>query len=420
MSNSNRIPGYRKHKQSGSAVVTLSDGFGRRRDILLGEYGTSQSRREYARIIAEWEANGNHLPEKMSAGASFTVNELILAFWRYAEQSYRRPDGSPSRELLDYKYSLRLLKELYGATHAVDFGPLALQVIQQEMIKSDLCRGVINQRIGRIRRVFKWGVANQHVPAQVLQALQAVSGLRRGRSAARETESVKPVPEIFVEAALPFMRPPVAAMVRLQLLTGMRPGEVVVMRTIDLDQAGKVWLYTPGSDRGPCGEHKTAWRGHRRLIAIGPRGQAILRPFLKTDLFAFLFSPAETMAALRSEQRANRKTPIQPSQQDRRKRRPKKRPGERYTVRSYGQAIKMGCRKADIKAHQEDRNIPAEHVVIPGWHPNQLRHTKATEIRREAGLDAARVVLGHRSPQITETYAEIDVNKAAEVMARLG
>lgn len=57
---------------------------------------------------------------------------------------------------------------------------------------------------------------------------------------------------------------------------------------------------------------------------------------------------------------------------------------------------------------------------MPHWHPHQLRHNKATEIRREAGLDAARVVLGHRSPQITETYAEIDVNKAAEVMARLG
>ena len=59
-------------------------------------------------------------------------------------------------------------------------------------------------------------------------------------------------------------------------------------------------------------------------------------------------------------------------------------------------------------------------TFVPHWHPNQLRHTKATEIRREAGLDAARVVLGHRSPQITEIYAEIDLNKAAEVMARLG
>jgi integrase len=59
-------------------------------------------------------------------------------------------------------------------------------------------------------------------------------------------------------------------------------------------------------------------------------------------------------------------------------------------------------------------------VALPWWHPNQLRHAKATEIRREAGLDAARAVLGHRSPQVTEVYAEIDVSKAAEVMARLG
>jgi integrase len=54
------------------------------------------------------------------------------------------------------------------------------------------------------------------------------------------------------------------------------------------------------------------------------------------------------------------------------------------------------------------------------WHPNRLRHTKATELRRELGLDAARAVLGHRSPQITEVYAELDVSRAAEAMARLG
>jgi integrase len=57
---------------------------------------------------------------------------------------------------------------------------------------------------------------------------------------------------------------------------------------------------------------------------------------------------------------------------------------------------------------------------VPHWHPHQLRHTKATEVRKEAGLDAARAVLGHRSPVITEHYAELDVSKAADVMERLG
>jgi integrase len=54
------------------------------------------------------------------------------------------------------------------------------------------------------------------------------------------------------------------------------------------------------------------------------------------------------------------------------------------------------------------------------WHPNQLRHAKATELRRELGLDTARAVLGHRSPRITETYAEIDLSKAAAAMEKLG
>jgi hypothetical protein len=39
---------------------------------------------------------------------------------------------------------------------------------------------------------------------------------------------------------------------------------------------------------------------------------------------------------------------------------------------------------------------------------------------RGLSLDAARVVLGHPSPAITEVYAELDIAKAAEVMERLG
>jgi integrase len=54
------------------------------------------------------------------------------------------------------------------------------------------------------------------------------------------------------------------------------------------------------------------------------------------------------------------------------------------------------------------------------WHPHQLRHAKATEIRREFGLDEARAVLGHRTPVVTEVNAEIDQAKAAAVMERLG
>jgi integrase len=77
----------------------------------------------------------------------------------------------------------------------------------------------------------------------------------------------------LVEATLPYLLPPVQAMVRLQLHTGMRPGEACALRACDLDTAGTVWVYRPA-------RHKTAWRGKARVVAVGPRAQEVLRPFL--------------------------------------------------------------------------------------------------------------------------------------------
>jgi integrase len=418
----NHVPTYRRHKQSGQPIVTLTDGLGGRHDVLLGKHSTRASRIEYARIIAEWEANGRRPPESVSSVRDLTINEMIVRYWDHAEEYYRRPDGTSTNELDEYRLSFRPLKKLYGHTLAGSFGPLALKAVRQALIDGSwmteeekqrqakrgsligCSRGVVNQRIGRIRRMFRWAVENELVPAAVLHALQAVRGLAKGRSAARETEPVKPVPEAFVQATLRHLLPPVAAMVQLQLLTGMRPGEVVIMRAIDIDMTGKVWLYRPGSDQGPDGAHKTAWRGHKRIVPIGPRGQEIIRQYLKPDLYAYLFSPRDAVACWRAEQRRRRKPKVPPIQVNRRKRKPKRKPRDHYTAQSYARAIERGCEKGGV-----------EH-----WHPNQLRHTKATEIRREFGIDAARVVLGHRSPQVTEVYAELDTSKAVEVMERLG
>jgi integrase len=101
-------------------------------------------------------------------------------------------------------------------------------------------------------------------------------------------------------------------------------------------------------------------------------------------------------------------------------------------VTSYDRAIAKACNRAfpppPELAHRrnETPKDPQTRAELQAWRrrhrwtPNQLRHTKATEIRREAGLDAARAVLGHRSPAITEVYAELDTAKAAEIMERLG
>ncbi len=101
-----KTPSYRLHRSDGRAVVTI-DG----RDVYLGKHGSPASMAEYDRLIAEWLANGRRLPV-MEDGTPVdtSVNEILLAFWRHAEKHYRYPDGSSTRELDNYRDSLRPLK----------------------------------------------------------------------------------------------------------------------------------------------------------------------------------------------------------------------------------------------------------------------------------------------------------------------
>ncbi len=98
--------------------------------------------------------------------------------------------------------------------------------------------------------MFKWGVSQELVPASIYHALQAVDGLRKGRSPAKETGPVLPVPDAVVEATLELLPEVVRDMVRLQRLTGCRPGEVCQLRPADIDRREDVWVCRPA-------EHKT-------------------------------------------------------------------------------------------------------------------------------------------------------------------
>jgi hypothetical protein len=149
-----KVPAYRLHKPTGQAVVRL-DG----KDHYLGRHGTEASRESYRRTIAEWLTAGGLRPPASGVRApavSPTVDELILAFWsRHAEGHYRHADGTPTGELDNFRDSLRPLRRLYGGTPAADFGPKALKLVRQAMIEAGLARTTINQRVGRIVRVFK-------------------------------------------------------------------------------------------------------------------------------------------------------------------------------------------------------------------------------------------------------------------------
>jgi site-specific recombinase XerC len=49
-----------------------------------------------------------------------------------------------------------------------------------------------------------------------------------------------------------------------------------------------------------------------------------------------------------------------------------------------------------------------------------LRHNAGTRFRRKFGLEASRLLLGHRKLTTTQVYAEADLEKAMEAARRLG
>jgi integrase len=387
-------------------VVTING-----KDHYLGKWNTRASRNQYDRLIAEWLAGGRNLTGR---GSDVTVAEVAVRYWRFAKAYYVK-DGCPTHTVGNVKQALRPLRRMYGNTLAQDFGPLALKAVRQTMLESGLLnRTTINDRIGIVKRLFKWAVAEELIPPAVYQGLQAVSGLRMGRTEARESSHVPPVADEVVDATLPYLPPVAVDMVRLQRLTGCRPGEVCCIRPCDVDRSHEVWQYRPV-------RHKTQHRGRERIVYIGPQAQNVLRPYLLRSAESYCFSPEESEGARKAEMRARRKTPVQPSQINRRKRRPLRKPSDHYDNNVYARAIRRAVELANRKRKAEAEKAGlTEWESLPYWAPNQLRHTRATDVRRQFGLEAAQVVLGHTRADVTQVYAERDTTLAVEIMRKIG
>jgi integrase len=400
-------PKYRRHRASSQAVVTL-DG----RDFYLGRFGTAESREKYDRLILEWSANGRQLPT--DPGEDLTLVEVSAAYKRYAHGYYRK-NGQPTDTYYAIERTLKLVCSLYGRTAAEEFSPRAVKAILQKMIALDWSRKFINDNLATIKRMLKWAVTEELVSPAVFQAVSALPGLRKGRSEARETEPVRPIDDKTVEQTLTRLGPVAGAMLRVQRLTGMRPGEVCVLRPCDLDTSGEVWLYRPQ-------EHKTEHHGLDRVVAIGPRAQEVLRPYLERPAEEYCFSPAEADQQRRAAASRRRRTPMSCGNKpgSNRKAAPSRKPSSCYDNASYRRAIHRACDLAfpppPNMAAAAARKWRSDHR----WSPNRLRHSAATEIRRRFGLESAQVVLGHQQAQITEVYAERDLARAVEVAKEIG
>ena len=322
------------------------------------------------------------------------IAEVAVAFLQWAEKEYRT-----SNEADVLKYAVRPLVLVHGREPIRDFGPSKLLGLQGYLVaEGRLTRQGINRTINRIRSMFKWATVREYYPGSTLEGLKAVPGLRAGRTPAREFEVRDAVSSEHVDAVLPHLQPVVADMVRLQLTSAARPGEIVSLTLEQMDRSDpEVWIFEPH-------RHKTAWRGKGRKIPFGPKAIAILQKYLRDDGKP-LFSAAEAMAERRVVRRSARKSKVQPSQEDRRVESPASPAGDAYTVNSYRRAVERGCKAAGV----------------PVWSPNQCRKSAATLIRSSHDLAHAQAVLGHSDAATTaDHYAKVDLARIKTVARDLG
>jgi integrase len=210
---------------------------------------------------------------------------------------------------------------------------------------------------------------------------------------------VLPVANEVLERTLPHLPPVLQAMVHFQRLVGCRPGEACSICPGEVNCSGDIWTYRPS-------RYKSEHHGGRgeRTIYVGPQAQNILRPYLSRPADQRCFRPVDSERLRKSEMRKRRQTKVQPSQLDRSTVSDGRRPGERYTRQSYARAIARACDKAGVNR----------------WAPNQLRHSRGTEIRRLYGVEGAQVMLGHAKADVTQIYAERDAGLALRIASAIG
>ncbi|HBT78353.1 MAG TPA: hypothetical protein DEB39_15835 [Planctomycetaceae bacterium] len=210
---------------------------------LQGAYGSVEAEQDRLRKWAEYGAGHHVQPGRRKP---VTVAMLVRAFLLWAKKKYVK-HGRSTQSYERYCYTVEPLLELYSATPVSEFGSKALKAVRQKMLETGrLCRTIINERIGYIKYIFKWGVGEELVEPETKAKLYDVEGLEEGKTLAVDYDPIPPVEFDIVQKTLPHCAHPITAdMVQVQMYGGMRPQDVCNMRLCDIDRSKDVWEYAP-------------------------------------------------------------------------------------------------------------------------------------------------------------------------------
>lgn len=324
----------------------------------FGEWGSDRAAVGYRRFVAEW-ASG-----VMPVDANPAVSDVVDRWMNHCEKTYVKR-GKITSEVHCNRAAMVELNALYGDTRAAEFDAMKLRTVRGSMVERGWARKTVNSHVARIVRMFAWAATEKLAPRAVYDVLELVEPLAKGRGYPRpEPEPKEPVPLEHVAAVYPHLHPKKKrravydAMIRIQLLTGMRPGELVTVRPEDIDRRREPWRYTVTEF------NKMLHKDTRRVVFFGPAARAILTPLLDV---AFPGRPVFRLPPWRSKADWS---PI--------------------SVGRYRNRIRLACIAAGV----------------PVWTPHRLRHNRATEVMNRYEDDRAAGEAIGDSPEVTrQVYA---------------
>jgi integrase len=267
-----RQPAYCVHKSKNLAYVRIHG-----RMIYLGRAHSRDSLNRYAEVAAAYLAGEDATPTTRpspKAGA-LSVGELAERWYVAMHQQH----GKGHQKAYEARLAALELTKQHATARVVEFGPRAFRAIRDRLVKEARSRQFINRRMNSIRRCFRWGVAEELVPADRLHALAAVDGLRQG--AAPEAPPRRAADPDAVEAVVGWLdahgHEGAASMVRFLRATGCRPGEACTARWRDLDLRAELPLFCPA-------HHKTAHHGIDRIVPLNADAVAAIGGAMRVGL----------------------------------------------------------------------------------------------------------------------------------------
>ena len=386
------VPPLRWSKHLQKFVIYLN-----RKPVPMGK-----TRIEAERRYREFVASGAPKPPPKPAGP-LVLREAMDIYLRHARGKYVGAD------LRRIERATTAACRWHAGTPAERFKAKALKDVRAGLLAESpvLTRRYINHLVTAIKTAFSWLAAEEMVPPDVLASLRTVRALAAGEGGA-ELSPVPPANPAAVESTLPYLPDPIGDMVRLQILIGCRPGELVRMKRCELttspaervllvgtsrtvaavDVAGvPVWFYCPN-------RNKNLHRGKPRIIAIGPEAQEVLRPLLLKA--GFIFTPDADAFGNRGRAMV--------------------RPGECYSTESYARAVHRAIDRVNRK-----RFKAGPLALVEPWSPLQLRHAAAESAANRIDAESAAAMLGHAaSRRALDAYVQASILKAAEAAARVG